>query len=197
MTLFSLTLILFLIIDPMGNVMAYRTLMDNVPQKKRLWTSLREMGIALAIMLLFNGIGEILFDVLGFCESALRMASGIILFLVAIKILFPGVDTLRTHLPAGEPNVFPLAVPLIAGPAVLATIMLYAHLEPSQPIMVTAILIAWGLSSLILLGSSYLYKFLGENGLNACERLMGMILVLLSIQRFADGLQLFLTGKCP
>lgn len=197
MTLFSLTLILFLIIDPFGNVISYNNLMKEIPPSKRLWVGLREMGIALLVMLLFNAIGEILFDLLGFCESALRIASGLILFLVAIKILFPSLGDFRAHLPAGEPFIFPLAIPLIAGPAVLATIMLYAHLEPSQPLMLSAIVFAWLAASAILLSSDFLLRTLGVNGLAACDRLLGMILVILAIQRFADGVQLFLTGSCP
>lgn len=196
MSLFSLSLIFFIIIDPMGNLMSYRNLLQHVPEKRRFWVGLRELSIALAVMLLFNGIGEILFALLGFCESALRIASGIIIFLIALKILFPGEDAIRTHLPSGEPFVFPLAVPLLAGPGLLATIMLYAHLEPSQPHMIAAILLAWGASSLVFLFSSSFYKVLGENGLAAFERLTAMVLVLLAIQRVADGLQLFVTGKC-
>lgn len=157
---------------------------------------MREMLIALGVMLLFNLLGEALFELLHFSEVALRLASGLILFLVAIKILFPATDSPRAHLPAGEPFVFPLAIPLLAGPALLATIMLYSHLDQSRALMIPAILIAWVASSFTLFVSPFLQRVLGSNGLAACERLTGMILVLLSIQRFADGVQLFVTGKC-
>lgn len=197
MSLFSLSLILFLIIDPLGNVSTYLNLVKDLPKSRQRWIIIREMLIALGVMLLFNEIGEALFHLLGFCESALRIASGVILFLIAIKILFSREDNPRLRIPEGEPLVFPLAIPLIAGPALLATIMLYAHLEPSQPLMFFAILLAWMGAMAIFLNASFLYRILGKNGLAAAERLMGMVLVLLAVQRFADGIQLFLTNKCP
>lgn len=180
----------------MGNVASFLNLTKDMPPNRKYWIIFREMLIALGAMLLFNAIGEVLFDVLGFSETALRLASGLILFLIAFKILFAGKDYIRSNLPAGEPFIFPLAIPLLSGPGLLATIMLYSHLEPSQPMMLAAILIAWLAASAVLLLSPYLYRFLGQNGLTAAERLMGMILVLLAIQRFADGVQMFLTGKC-
>lgn len=196
MTLFFLSLVLFLIIDPIGNVSTYSRLMRGVAPEKRNWIAFREMGIALLVMILFNILGEILFHFLGLSEFGLRFASGLILFLIALKILFPSKDNIRNQEFPGDPCVFPLAIPLLAGPATLATIMLYAHLEPSQPLMIGAILLAWAASSAILFFSSSFTRVLGASGLAACERLMGMILILLSIQRMATAIQLFLTGKC-
>lgn len=196
MTLFTLALILFLIMDPVGNVGSYLKLVSALPKKRQYYVVLREMVIALAVMLVFNEIGEFLFDMLHISETAIRLASGLILFLAALKILFPSIDSPRANLPIGEPFIIPLAVPFIAGPALLATIMLYAHLEPSQPLMLSAIILAWLAASLVLLSSSFLQRVLGTNGLIACERLMGMVLVLLAIERFTSGIQLFVTGKC-
>ena len=195
MTLAFLAIILFLIIDPMGNVSSYQKLMNHIPPERRTKVAIREMLIALGVMVIFNELGEVLFHFLGLSELGLRIASGVILFIIALKILFPKSQDQHQDLP-GEPCVFPLAIPMIAGPALLATIMLYAHLEPSQPIMLTAIFIAWGASSLVLFFSSFFERVLGTNGLTACERLMGMVLVLISIQRLAAGIELFLTGKC-
>lgn len=196
MTLAYLSIILFLIIDPMGNVSSYQKLMSKIPPERRTKVAIREMLIALGVMVVFNELGEILFHFLGLSELGLRIASGVILFIIALKILFPKSEDLRNQDLPGEPCIFPLAIPFLAGPAVLATIMLYAHLEPSQPIMLTAILIAWGASSLILFFSSFFERILGSNGLTACERLMGMVLILIAIQRLAAGVQLFLTGEC-
>lgn len=196
MTLFTLSFLLFLIMDPFGNVSSYLKLVEKLPRKKQLLVAGREMLIALGFMLLFNFIGEFLFDVLHISETAIRLASGLILFLVALKILFPSIDSPRSNLPEGEPFITPLAVPFIAGPALLATIMLYTHLEPSQPMMLSAIFLSWIAASAVLFSSSFLYRILGTNGLIACEKLMGMVLVLLAIERFASGVQLFMTGKC-
>lgn len=190
-SLLSITVVLFLIMDPVGNIGAYLNLMRDVPPEKQKKILVREMGIALIAMLLFNYIGEYIFNILEISETTVRLSSGVILFLIAIKILFPSIDGLRNNLPTGEPFIVPLAIPLIAGPSLLATIMLYAHMESSQPVMLMAIFIATLGSFLVLLAAPKLKRLLGTNGLLALEKLMGMVLVLLAVQRFADGLQQF------
>lgn len=192
MSLLSVTLVLFLIMDPLGNVPSFLSLVKDIPPKRQRFIVVREMLIALVAMLLFNYIGEFIFDILQVSEITVRLSSGLILFLIAIRILFTSPVSLRANLPKGEPFITPLAIPLIAGPSLLATIMLYAHMEPSQPIMLTAIFIAWLCASLILLASPFLQRYLGNNGLMACERLMGMVLVLLAIQRFMEGIIQFM-----
>ena len=193
MKLFSLSLILFLIMDPLGHILPYLDLVKEIPPKRQRWIVFREMVIALVAMLIFNELGEVIFQALGFSDVDLLLASALILFLVAIKIIFPAINSPHCNTIDGEPFVFPLAIPYIAGPALLTSIMLYAHLEESSAITIYAILIAWAFASMILLCSSYLVRFLGKNGLEACERLTGMILLLLAIQRFTEGLQLLLT----
>lgn len=191
MALISIVIILVLIMDPLGNLPTYLSLVNELNKKRLKWIVLREMLIALALMLGFNFLGEYIFNFLDISETTVRITSGVILFLIAIKILFPAEDSIRAHLPKGEPFVFPLAVPLIAGPALLATIMLFAHMEESYPVMVMAILIAWLIAVLILLFATPIKKILGNNGLLACERLIGMVLVLLSVQRLLEGILLF------
>lgn len=162
MSLLSVALVLFLIMDPIGNLNSYLSLVKEVEPRRQRWVVLREMLIALAIMILFNYLGEFIFDVLGISEVTVRLTSGVILFLIAIKILFPAQDSPRANLPKGEPIIFPFAVPLIAGPALLATIMLYAHLEPYQSVMLGAIFLAWFASVVILYFSSTIKKVLGQ-----------------------------------
>lgn len=192
MTLLSATLILFLIMDPIGNITSFRNLLKEIAPEKQRWIIFREMMLALGVMILFYYIGDALLDLLQVSETTVRIASGVILFLVALKILFTSKTSLRANLlPEGEPFLVPLAIPLIAGPGLLATIMLYAHLDALQSTMLIAILLAWLGASLVLLLSSPLQRFLGNNGLMACERLMAMILVLLGIQRFLEGIRLF------
>jgi multiple antibiotic resistance protein len=185
-SLFSIALIFFLIMDPVGNVSSYLSMTKDINAKRHRWVILREMLIALAFMLLFNFIGEYIFIILDISETTVRLASGVILFLIAIKILFPTTDSLRSNLPKGEPFIFPLAVPLIAGPSLLATIMLFAHLEPYSYVTIGAIILAWLGATLVLLFAPQIKRALGQNGLMACERLMGMVLVLLAVQRFLE-----------
>lgn len=188
----NLFLALFLIMDPIGNISSFLSLVKELPPARQRKIILREMLIALAFMLLFNLIGEYLFVFLDLEPTAVRLASGVILFLIAIKILFPGPTSLRNHLPEGEPFIIPMAIPLIAGPSLLATIMLFTHEEPSQYLMVSAIVTAWFAASIVLLLGPQLSRILGKNGLVAAERLMAMILIMLAIQRFMEGVQEFM-----
>lgn len=190
-SLLSIAVVLFLIIDPIGTIGAYLALMRDVPPNRKLLVLLRELGFALIAMLAFNYLGEYIFDLLEISPTTVRLASGTILFLIAIRILFPGKHGLRTDLPPGEPFLVPLAIPFIAGPALLATIMLYAHMEASEPIMLAAILLSTFAAGVVFYIAPFLYRYLGNNGLVALEKLMGMVLILLAIQRFADGLQEF------
>jgi len=189
MTIFSITLVLFLIMDPIGNIASYLKMVDGIDPKKQRLILLREMLIALLVMVIFNYIGEGIYDLLQISDPAVRLSSGVILFLISVQILFPNLTGLRENLPKEEPFIIPLAIPLIAGPSVLATIMLYAHMEQSQPVMLVSILCAWIAALLVMLASKPLYKAMGENGLMACEKLMGMVLVLIAIQRFLDGVE--------
>lgn len=191
MSLFNIALVLLLIMDPIGNISSYQSMVKELDSRRQTWIVFREMIIALLVMIGFNYLGEFIFDFLDLSETTVRLSSGVILFLIAVKILFTAPDSLRANLPKGEPFIFPLAVPLIAGPGLMATIMLYAHLEPYQSIMLIAILIAWGLSALILFFSNTIKRVLGTNGLMACERLIGMVLVLIAVQRFLEGILLF------
>ena len=191
MSLFSIALVLILIMDPIGNISPYLSMVKELDPKSQKQTIMREMLIALAVMLGFNYLGEYLFNFLDISETTVRITSGVILFLIAIKILFPASDSVRANLPKGEPFIFPLAIPLIAGPALMATIMLYAHLEPLQSVMIFAILIAWLVCVIILFFAGPIKKILGNNGLMACERLIGMVLVLMAVQRLLEGILLF------
>lgn len=191
MSFFNLVVILFLIMDPIGNISSSLSLLEGTPAKKRTWIIIREMLIALAVMIVFNFFGDFLFQILKVSDTTVRITSGVILFLIAIKILFPTTDSLRANLPEGEPFVTPLAIPLVAGPSLLATIMLFTNIEQSEFYMLSAIFLAWLAALGVLLVGKPLQRVLGTSGLTACERLMGMILVMLAIQRFLEGIQQF------
>ena len=191
MTLFTISLMLFMIMDPIGNISSYLSLMKEVTPKRKYWVFFREMLIALVFMIAFNILGEYIFELLGLKTVTVQLSSGLILFLTALKFLFPAKDSIRANFPSGEPFVIPLAIPLIAGPSLLATIMLFARLEPSILLMLQAILIAWLCSIVVLLAAPFLKKTLGNNGLIACERLMAMVLLMMAIQRFMEGIKDF------
>ncbi|MBS0634895.1 MAG: antibiotic transporter [Verrucomicrobia bacterium] len=186
MTLLTLTLILFLIMDPIGHVKAFLRCLEGIEPRRQTYIIWREMFIALAFMLGFAALGEVIFSVLAISNTTVYLASGLILFLVAIKIIFPHPDDEVQNM-EGEPFIVPMAIPLVAGPALLATIMLYAETEVFIMPMIGAILIAWLASSIILINSKRIIGLLGTSGITACEKLMGMVLVLISVQRLAAG----------
>ena len=185
------TTVLFLIIDPFGKINQLQALMQNIPAKKRKTVLLREMIFALILMVVVNFLGEFIFNVLELSRTTLSLAAGVILFLVAIKILFPALGGKSAPIGDEEPYVVPIAIPLIAGPSLLATIVLFANLEPVFILTLASIFLAWGLALLVFFAGPYIQRILGNNGLVAIERLMGMILMLLAIQRLAEGIQLF------
>ena len=171
MDFISLTVLLYLIMDPIGNISSFLKLISTVPPERQQWVTIREMLFALVAMLAFHFFGEFLFSVLEVSEPTVRVASGVILFLIAIKILFSSKTSLRANIPNEEPYVVPLAIPLIAGPSLLATIMLFSHIVTDPVIMLGSIFAAWAAAVGTLFLAKPLLKALGRNGLLACTRL--------------------------
>lgn len=191
--LLSTAFALFLLMDPIGNVPIFISVLKDIDPKRHQYIIFRELVIALLIIIAFNFLGDLLLEFLNVEQSTLLIAGGIILFIIALKMIFPGrrdPDVDISH--DKEPFIVPLAIPLVAGPAVLAAVMLYSHEQYSEWITVGAIILAWAASTGILLSASYLKKLLGWRGLVACERLMGLLLILISVQMFLSGLVLFL-----
>lgn len=193
LSLFSISLSLFLLMDPIGNIPFYISFLKGVDPKRQRAIIVRELLIALVIIVIFNFIGDALMHFLGIQEDTIQIAGGIILFLLCLKMIFPPPHDATDNLPhtAAEPFIVPLAVPLVAGPGVLAAVMIYARQEANQWVMLGAILIAWFASLLILMGSSWLKNVLGWRGIVAMERLMGLILTLIAIEMFLNGVSTF------
>src|SRR5262245_38750432 len=140
MSLLTLTAVLFLIMDPMGRIKAFLQCLEGISPKRERYIIIREFLIALAVILLFNCVGEYIFELLDISDVTVYLASGIILFLASIKILFPRPEDQDIQRPEGEPLLVPLAIPMIASPALLATVMLYAESVESVSLMIIAIL---------------------------------------------------------
>jgi multiple antibiotic resistance protein len=189
----SIALSLFLLMDPIGNVPFYISFLKGVDPKRHRMIIFRELIIALAIIILFYFIGSGLMQFLNIQQDTIQIAGGIILFLLCLKMIFPPPHDVNDNLPhtAAEPFIVPLAVPLVAGPGVLAAVMIYAKQEANGWMMMGSILIAWGASLLILIGSSWLKNILGWRGILAMERLMGLILTLIAIEMFLNGISTF------
>ena|SRR6185312_11139815 len=188
MTLYSATLMLFLVMDPIGNIPLFMSILKKLPARRRNQVIIRESLIAFGILLLFLFFGQYILKGLNITPSALKIAGGIVLFIISLRMMFP--PELHAHDKiTEEPFIVPLAVPLIAGPSTLATVLLLATQHPGfMTVWFWALTISSGLSMIILASSGYLMKLLGERFLVAMERLMGMVLITLSIQMLLDGL---------
>ena len=194
MTIYSAAILLFLVMDPLGNVPVFLTVLKDVDPDRRGRIIIRELMISLALLLLFLFFGRFILDAMQITEPSLSIAGGIILFLIALKMIFPPQNG-ATYSSEKEPFIVPLAIPLIAGPSALATVLLMISREPSRAFdWVIAILIAWTVTILILISSSHFSRFLGKKGLVAIERLMGMILTTISVEMFLAGIREFMAG---
>jgi multiple antibiotic resistance protein len=185
----SAAVTLFLIMDPLGNLPVFLSVLKNIEPKRRRIVLLRELIISLIIMILFLFAGSTILDFLQLTQESVSIAGGIILFLIALKMIFPQPGGVLGLAVGEEPFIVPLAIPMIAGPSILATLLLLAHQDPERMLDWSLALIgAWGVSAVILMFSGLFHRLLGERGLTAMERLMGMILVMISVQMFLDGI---------
>lgn len=193
MTLYSATMTLILVMDPLGNVPLFLAALNGVDPKRRQRIILRETFIAFIILSFFLFFGQYILEGMHISEPALQIAGGIILFLIAIRMIFP--DHSQDDKPQfkGEPLIVPLAVPLVAGPSTMTMVMLLANQAPyDMSRWFVALLVAWLVTTIILVFAENLRKILGERGLTAIERLMGMILTTMAVQMFLTGFEQFL-----
>lgn len=185
----STTILLVLIMDPLGNLPVVMSILKHLEPKRRNIVLIREMIIALLIMILFLIVGEKTLAILNLKAETVSISGGIILFLIAIKMIFPDYKEENTKNKPKEPFLVPLAIPLVAGPSLLATLMLLSHQYSNQITSLSiSLLIAWSITVTILLLSGTFLKIIGERGVEALERLMGLILIMLSTQMLLDGI---------
>lgn len=194
--MFSIAFALWLLMDPIGNIPLFVSILKDIDPKRQIKIIFRELIIALVIIIIFYFIGEALLGFLNIGMPSLLISGGIILFLIALKMIFPSRRDPDVEMHQDkEPFIVPLAVPLVAGPAVLAAVILYSG-QHKQDFMLPlcSIVVAWAASTLILLTSGFWKRVLGWRGLIALERLMGLILTLIAVQMFLEGLDMFLKG---
>lgn len=185
---FHMVFVFWVVMDAPGNIPIFVSMLSSFDPKKQRQIILREMCIALFIMLVFLFFGEAFFSLLKIDADSLQIAGGIIIFLIALRLLFATAASKNGQKLQKEPFIVPLAVPMIAGPGILATISLYSGgLAGTLPIFLGVVL-AWALSVPFLLLGSFLKKILGDNGLCALERLFGYVLALIAVQMTVGGL---------
>lgn len=193
MTLLSAAVLLFFVMDPLGNVPLFLAALRKVDPVRSRKVIVRELAIALVIMVGFLFVGRYVLELLHVSPAALTAGGGMIVLLIALRMIFPTSEHSLEEEVQGEPFVVPLAIPYTAGPGLLATELLFMTREPHQwPIWLGAVVLAWIPSAVILYFSSYLRTLLGDRGLTAVERLMGMLLVIVGAEMLMAGIAQYL-----
>ena len=186
----SSAVVLFFVMDPLGNIPIFLSLLKDIEPKRRWKVISRELLIALIILLIFLFFGQQLLNLLQLESESVSIAGGIILFIIGIRMVFPSRRGVMGDQLEGEPFIVPLAIPLIAGPSTLATLMLFVHSDPTNMLnWLSVLLIAWAITAVILLSAPIFYKILRKRGLAAVERLIGMILIMISVQMLVTGIK--------
>ncbi|WP_411834295.1 YhgN family NAAT transporter [Pseudoxanthomonas mexicana] len=198
MTILSAALLLFLILDPLGNIPVFLSVLKPLPPKRQRYVLARELLIALAVLMMFLWAGKYALEMMHLRQESVAIAGGIVLFLIGVRMIFPRPEGLMGEIPGGEPFIVPLAIPLVAGPSGMAAVMLMGSNEPARLAdWSLALVLAWSATAAILFSSTLLYKWLGMRVLTAVERLMGMLLVAISVQMVLDGIGTYLKLAPP
>jgi MarC family membrane protein len=190
-TFASATILLVLITDPVGNIPIFANALRHVSPERRPWVILREILIAFMVLLTFMFVGERFLAVMNLSELALQIGGGVILFLIALRMVFPP--------PAGpepeqmeEPLIVPLAVPAIAGPSALATVLLLVSQQPERRLeWIAALCVTMLVSAVVLVSAERIQRIIGTRLVVAVERLMGLVLVSVSIEMMLRGIRTF------
>ena len=193
MTVASAALLLFLLLDPLGNIPVFLSILRRLPPRRQRIVIARELLIALGVLMVFLWGGQYVLEAMHLRQESVSIAGGIVLFLIGLRMIFPPPEGLMGELPEGEPFIVPLAIPMVAGPSGMAAVMLMGSQEPGRmDEWSLALMIAWGATAMILFSATYLYRWMGTRVLIAIERLMGMLLVALSVQMLLDGIGAYL-----
>lgn len=193
MTTLSAALLLFLILDPLGNIPVFLSLLKPLPSKRRRWVLIRELLIALGVLFVFLWAGRYVLAAMHLRQESVSIAGGIVLFLIGLKMIFPSPEGMFGETEEGEPFIVPMAIPLVAGPSGMAAVMLFSTQYPDRMMdWSLALFVAWLGTAIILFSATSLYKLLGKPVLIAVERLMGMLLVAISVQMLLDGVVAYL-----
>ena len=193
--LFSAAILLILVLDPFGNLPLVVSALARVPRERHAAIVLRECLFAYMILLAFMAGGRTFMQWLQLTDVSLSIAGGIILFLIALRMVFPHRDGIFGEMRDGEPFLVPLAVPSIAGPSALATVMLMASRDPANLwTWVLALTIGMAVTTVVLLAAPRLQAALGERAIVAFERLMGLVLTAVAVQMLLNGVQTFVAS---
>jgi len=188
----SAVVILLLVMDPIGNIPLFVSVLNQVEPQRRLPIIVRECAIAFAVLITFVFVGRPLLDLLGLSDSSLNIAGGLILFLIALRIIFKHPEGIFGDTVSGEPFIVPLAIPSIAGPTALAAVVLMVSRAPDRMLeWIAALMAATLITLVILIFAERIAQIVGSRGLLALERLMGLLLTAIAVEMLLRGIETF------
>jgi len=186
----SALVLLLLVLDPLGGLPIYISIMRGVAPERRRWVAVREVGIAFLVLFAFMFFGDAFLRVMHLSERSLEVAGGVILLMVAIRMIFASGAGAYGIEPGREPLIFPLAVPLLAGPSAMATVLLLASRQPGLLVeWVAALTVAMVVSGAVLLLAGRIRRLLGDSVVSAIEKLMGLVLTAIAVEMILAGLK--------
>ncbi len=187
-TFASATILLILITDPLGNIPPFISALGRVKPERRVIVVLRECAIAFVTLTVFMLFGRNILETLHLSQDTLKVAGGVILFLIAINMIFPGSGAKISDESGGEPFIVPIAIPLISGPSAMVTVMLISASAPERMLeWFGALTISIAVTTVVFLASGKLRDLLGHHAIAALERLMGLVLTAISIEMLLGG----------
>ena len=191
-TFASATILLILITDPIGNIPIFANALRHVAPERRPWVILREVLIAFVLLLTFMFVGDGFLRVMNLSELSLQIGGGVILFLIALRMIFPPHPAPETNEIHAEPLIVPLAIPAIAGPSALATVLLLVSQAPERRMeWIAALCVTMTVSAVVLVLAERIQRVAGDRFVIALERLMGLVLVSVSIEMMLRGIKTF------
>ena len=193
----SALILLLLVLDPLGSLPVFIPIMRAVPKERRTRVALREVGIAFCVLFAFMFLGEAFLRVMHLSERSLEVAGGVILIIIAIRMIFGSSGESAYGLePGKEPLIFPLAVPLLAGPSAMATVLLLASRQPQQIWQwAGAVTAAMAVCAGVMLAADRIRRLLGHSMVAAIEKLMGLVLTAIAVEMVLAGLKRYFFGS--
>jgi len=192
----SALILLLLVLDPLGSLPIFVSVLSGVAPPRRTRVALREGAIAFVVLAAFMLGGQWFLDGMRLSERSLEVAGGVILLIIALRMVFGGGASLYAgEGTAREPLIFPLAVPLLAGPSAMATVLLLASRQPERMWhWAAALTVAMAVSTSVLLSADRIRRFLGDAVVAAMEKLMGLVLTAIAIEMMLAGLKRYFLG---
>lgn len=183
---------LFLVLDPIGNTGIIAALISGFSKERQRHIIYRELIFALVILFVVLFLGSYLLDALGISQAAITITGGVIFFLFAISLLFPGNNMINLKKSEEEPFFVPIATPLIVGPSSIATVILFSHDPETTWISLIAVVLAWIFTAIVIILGPFLLHKMGKTGMNVTERMIGMICGLIAVKMILKGIKLFI-----